>query len=198
MMSASLTTRVPTLAETVLPRSGAIEKVLLAVGGSILLAVSAKIQVPFWPVPMTMQSLAVLLIGVGFGSRMGAATVLVYLAQGFLGVPVFAGATAGPAYMAGPTGGYLLGFLVAAAAVGALAERGWDRDLPRALATLAVGHVLIFIPGVLWLAVLFGWTKAIAVGVTPFVLATILKTALGAAVVALMWKLAGKERRTKA
>lgn len=197
MKTASMTTRVPTLADILLPRSGAVEKTLLAIGGSLLLAVSAKIQVPFWPVPMTLQSLTVLLIGLGFGSRLGAATVLLYLAEGLLGLPVFAGAIAGPAYMAGPTSGYLLGFLLSAAAVGALAERGWDRNLLRASAAIAAGHVLLFIPGVLWLTFLFGWTKAVAVGVTPFVAATILKTALGVAMIALMWKLAGKERRPK-
>jgi biotin transport system substrate-specific component len=197
MKTASMTTRVPTPTDILLPRSGAVEKTLLAIGGSLLLAVSAKIQVPFWPVPMTLQSLTVLLIGLGFGSRLGAATVLLYLAEGFLGLPVFAGAIAGPAYMAGPTGGYLLGFLLSAAAVGALAERGWDRNLLRASAAIAAGHVLLFIPGVLWLTFLFGWTKAVAVGVTPFVAATILKTALGVAMIALMWKLAGKERRPK-
>jgi biotin transport system substrate-specific component len=157
---------------------------VLVAAGSFALAISAKLQVPFWPVPMTMQSLVVLLIGLALGSRLGAATILAYLAEGFVGLPVFAGATAGPGYMAGPTGGYLLGFLLAAAFVGWLAERGASRGFGRLAATLALGHVVLFVPGVLWLAVLFGWSKAVAVGVTPFIAASILKTALGVVLVA--------------
>lgn len=157
---------------------------LLVLAGSLALALSAKVQVPFWPVPMTMQSLVVLLVGMAYGSRLGAATVLLYLAEGLAGLPVFAGAAAGPAYMAGPTGGYLLGFLLGAACVGRLAERGWDRTLGRAAAAMALGHVLLFVPGVLWLASLFGWPRAVAFGVTPFLAATVVKTALGAALVA--------------
>ncbi len=164
----------------------------LVAGGSLALVVSAKIQVPFWPVPITMQSLVVLLIGIAYGSRLAAAAVLAYLAEGLAGLPVFAGATAGPAYMVGPTGGYLLGFLVGATCIGWLAERGWDRSLGGASAAMVVGHVLVFVPGVLWLAVLFGWTKAVAVGVTPFVAATILKTALGVALVAAFWSMVGR------
>jgi biotin transport system substrate-specific component len=163
----------------------------LALGGSLLLAVSAKIQVPFWPVPVTMQSLGVLLIGIALGSRLGAAAVLAYLAEGFVGLPVFAGAAAGPAYFAGPTAGYLLGFLIAAASIGWLAERGWDRSAGSAVLAMAIGHVLLFVPGVLWLAVLFGWPKAIAFGVTPFILATLVKTALGGAVIAALWSYLG-------
>ncbi len=157
---------------------------LLALGGSVALAVSAKIQVPFWPVPMTMQSLTVLMIGVAYGSRLGAAAVLAYLAEGLAGLPVFAGAVAGPAYMAGPTGGYLAGFVLAAAATGWLAERGWDRSAVRATAVLSLGHALVFLPGVLWLAIQLGWPRAIAAGLTPFIAATVVKTALGVALVA--------------
>ena len=146
---------------------------------------------PFWPVPMTMQSLVVLLIGVASGSRLAAATVLAYLLEGLAGLPVFAGETAGPGYMAGPTGGYLLGFLISAACIGWLAERGWDRSLGRAAAAMTLGHVLVFVPGVLWLAVLLGWTKAVAFGLTPFVAATVIKTALGVALVAASWSLLG-------
>jgi biotin transport system substrate-specific component len=145
--------------------------------------------VPFWPVPMTMQSLVVLMIGITYGSRLAAGAVIAYLAEGLAGLPVFAGAVAGPAYMAGPTGGYLLGFLIAAVAVGWLAARGWDRSVARAAMALSLGHVLLFVPGVLWLAVLVGWPKAIAAGVTPFIVATVVKTALGVALVSAFWSL---------
>lgn len=106
--------------------------VLFAVLGTLLLIASARVQVPFWPVPMTMQTFVVLIIGATCGARLGAATVALYLAQGAVGLPVFAGG-GGLAYMAGPTGGYLVGFLVAAVVVGWLAERGLDRDGRRRL-----------------------------------------------------------------
>lgn len=184
--------RLPVLADQVWRGTGLGRSVALVVGGSLALALSAKIQVPFWPVPMTMQSLVVLLIGIAYGSQLAAATVLAYLAEGLAGLPVFAGAAAGPAYMAGPTGGYLLGFLLGAACIGWLAEQGWDRSLGGAAAAMALGHVLLFVPGVLWLATLFGWTKAVAVGVAPFIAATIVKTALSVALVAACWSLLGR------
>ncbi len=100
----------------------------LALAGALALALSAKVQVPFYPVPMTLQTLVVLTLSAAYGARLGAATVALYLAEGLLGLPVFASALAGPAYMAGPTGGYLAGFLAAAALIGFLAGRGWDRS----------------------------------------------------------------------
>jgi biotin transport system substrate-specific component len=187
MNSATSSLRASTLGDALWPQTRAARSAILVIGGSLALALSAKIQVPFWPVPMTMQSLVVLLIGFAFGSRLGAATLLAYLAEGFVGLPVFAGAAAGPLYMTGPTGGYLLGFLLSAALVGWLAERGWSQNVWRATVALTLGHVLLFVPGVLWLAVLFGWGKAVALGVTPFIAATLLKTALGVAIVAALW-----------
>jgi len=167
---------------------------LLVMGGSLALALAAKVQVPFWPVPITMQSMVVLLIGTIFGARMGALTILAYLAEGALGLPVFAGMAAGPAYLAGPTGGYLLGFLLSAVFAGWAAERGWARDLPRTLLVMLLGHVLIFAPGLLWLAVLLGWSKAVAFGIAPFLLATLLKSSLGAASISALWKMAPGSR----
>jgi biotin transport system substrate-specific component len=153
----------------------------MIVGGSLALALSAKVQVPFWPVPVTMQSMVVLLIGYGFGSRIGAATVLAYLAEGIAGLPVFAGALAGPAYLMGPTGGFLLGFLPAAWFAGWAARE--VRGLFPTMLAMIGAHILLFVPGVVWLAVSLGWTKAVAVGVTPFLLATLLKSGLAAALV---------------
>lgn len=189
----SLTVFRPVLADRIWHGKGLARTVVLALGGTFALALSAKIQIPFWPVPMTMQSLVVLLIGIGYGSRLAAITLLAYLAEGAAGLPVFAGSTAGPAYMAGPTGGYLIGFLIAAAFVGWLAERGWDRSLWRATVAMIAGHILLFVPGVLWLAMLFGWSKAVAVGLTPFIAATIVKTALAVAIVALSWSVLGQK-----
>ncbi len=188
----TLSQRAASLLETVAPRGGLLTAATAAVLGSLLLAASAKVQVPFWPVPMTMQSMVVILLGMAYGSRLATATVLLYLAEGLAGLPVFAGAGAGPAYMAGPTAGYLLGFVLAAGVTGWLAERGWDRSPVKAVAALAVGHALLFVPGVAWMAVLFGGEKAVALGLTPFLAATVLKTALGAAIMQAAWKVVAR------
>ena len=188
----TLSQRAASLLETVAPRGGLLTAATAAVLGSLLLAASAKVQVPFWPVPMTMQSMVVILLGMAYGSRLATATVLLYLAEGLAGLPVFAGAGAGPAYMTGPTAGYLLGFVLAAGVTGWLAERGWDRSPVKAVAALAIGHALLFVPGVAWMAVLFGGEKAVALGLTPFLAATVLKTALGAAIMQAAWKVVAR------
>ena len=181
MSVSQLHARHPVLTGLAWPGSGLARAVTLVFTGALLLTLSAKLQVPFWPVPMTMQTWVVLVLGVAYGPRLGAATVLTYLAAGIAGLPVFAGASAGPVYMMGPTAGYLVGFLVAASVVGALAERGWDRSLALLFAAACIGHALIFAAGVAWLVALFGWSKAIAAGVAPFVWATVLKTILAVA-----------------
>jgi len=161
--------------------------------GTLLLTASAKIQVPFWPVPMTMQTFVVLFLGAALGARLGALTVLLYLAEGALGLPVFAGTPEkglGLAYMAGPTGGYLIGFVAGAYLVGWLAERGWDRSVPRLFVAMMLGHVVILGLGLAWLTQLIGFEKAWMVGVVPFYAATLFKTALGAYMVPALWHLA--------
>jgi biotin transport system substrate-specific component len=145
--------------------------------GSALLAISAHVQVPFWPVRLSMQSFVVLAIGLACGREIGTATVLAYLTEGALGLPVFQSG-AGLAYMAGPTGGYLLGFLLAVIAVGTLTDRGAAKRWPGAFAVLLLGVVLIYLPGVAWLAILFGWTKSLAFGLTPFLPAEACKLAI--------------------
>ena len=155
---------------------------VLAVAGSILLTLSAKIQVPFYPVPMTMQTLVVLLIGLGFGGSLGTATVLLYLAQGAAGLPVFAGTPEkgiGLAYMVGPTGGYLLGFVLAAAVTGWIAER--RRDVGALVTAVIGGSLAIYVPGVLWLATVVGLEQALDLGLLPFLWADGLKAALAIA-----------------
>lgn len=185
-----------TLAETLWPAETAppwLRNALLAVGGSLLLTLSAKINVPFYPVPMTMQTFAVLFIGAAFGWRLGAATVLLYLAQGAFGLPVFAGTPEkgiGLAYMMGPTGGYLVGFAVAAALVGWLAERGWNRNFLWLTAAMFIGHAVIFTYGLAWLASGIGLERAWATGVAPFYYATLFKTLLAAACLKGGWSIA--------
>ena len=168
--------------------SSAVRAIVLAVIGSLLLTISAKIQVPFWPVPMTMQTFVVLALGVAYGWRLAGATVLLYLAQGALGLPVFAGG-GGLAYMAGPTGGYLAGFLLAAVAVGSLAERGWARSAPSTLAAMLIGTAIIFGCGIAWLATLIGLPQAISAGLVPFLLSEAVKIALATALVPSAWRL---------
>ncbi len=173
-MSMSSRTRLPlALADTTLAT-----RIALVALGTLLLALSAWIKIPMIPVPMTMQTYVVLVIGAVCGWRLAGATVAAYLAEGLLGLPVFANWGAGPAYFVGPTGGYLIGFLAAAVLVGFLAERGGTRDIGRATLTLLLGHAVIFCFGVAWLASVAGWGKAIAIGLAPFWLATALKTAL--------------------
>ena len=164
--------------------------VALAVAGSIALWVSAKVQIPFLPVPMTLQTLVVLIIGMAYGWRLGAATVALYLAQGAVGLPVFADTPEkgiGLAYMIGPTGGYLVGFLLAAMAVGYLAERGWDRNIFTTAGAMLIGNALIYIPGLFWLGSLIGWDKAIQFGIQPFLLADLFKLVLAALFMPMIW-----------
>lgn len=185
----------PTLVGLVWPARGgavgsALRAAVLVLAGNLLLVLSAKVQVPLPPVPMTLQSLAVLVIGAAYGWRLGTATVLAYLAEGALGLPVFATSVPpGPAYFAGPTGGFLLGFVAAAFVVGFLAERGWDRPLLRVVLLMAIGHAVMFAFGLAWLALLFGPAKAWFVGAQPFLLGTAIKTALAAAVMQVGWSL---------
>jgi len=174
----------PTLADRLWPAAGnrVLRSVLLALAGSLLLWASAKVQVPFYPVPMTLQTAVVLLIGVAYGGRLGAVTVLLYLAEGAVGLPVFAGTPErgiGLAYMVGPTGGYLVGFVVAAAIAGWVAERSrhWLTTTLGLLAALAAIHLL----GAAWLATLIGPAKAVSLGVLPFLLGDLVKVALVAA-----------------
>jgi biotin transport system substrate-specific component len=168
--------------------AGWLRTAVLAVVGSLFLTVSAKIQVPFWPVPMTMQTFAVLVIGMTYGPRLGVATVALYLAEGAMGLPVFAGAAAGPAYMAGPTGGYLAGFVVSAFVLGHLARRGWDRTLLSGLAAFVIGDTVLFACGMAWLAILAGVETALTAGLLPFLPGEALKIALATALTVAGWR----------
>lgn len=166
---------------------------LLAVGGTLLITMAAKTQVPFWPVPMTLQTLAIFALAAAYGMRLAGATLLIYLVEGALGLPVFAGTPEkgiGLAYMAGPTGGYLIGFAAGAYVVGWLAEQGWDRSVLRLFMAMLLGHLVIFAFGLAWLTTLIGFEKAWLLGVVPFYAATLFKTALGACVVPALWQLA--------
>jgi len=162
----------------------------LILGGSLLVALSAQIAIPlpFSPVPITAQTLAVLLTGALLGSRRGALSLLAYLAEGLAGLPVFSAGRAGLDHLRGPTGGYLVGFVVAAYLAGYLAERGWDRrPLTTALAMLA-GNVALYLPGLAWLAKFVGPAQAPALGLYPFIVGDLLKIALATALLPAGWK----------
>jgi len=163
---------------------------ILAIVGSVLLWVSAKVSIPFWPVPVTMQTFVVLLIGLLYGSKLAGATVMLYLAQGIAGLPVFSGTPEkgiGLAYMMGPTAGYLLGFLLAAIIVGWLAERGWDRRFLTTALAMLIGNALVYVPGLLWLGSLVGFDKPILeLGLYPFLAGDLLKLALATMIVPML------------
>lgn len=151
--------------------------------GSLLLTASARTQIPFWPVPMTMQTMAVILIGMTLGSRLGLLVVAAYILEGLMGLPVFANSPArgtGLAYLMGPTGGYLIGFCVAAYVSGWLVERGYGQTLARATLVNVVGTLIMLAMGFAWLAHLIGPAKAFAFGVSPFLLSSLVKIAFGA------------------
>src|SRR6476469_6222421 len=189
-MPEAISTR--TLLEAAWPQAahglGLIGAVAVGVG---LLTLSAKLQVPFWPVPMTLQTLAVLLLGMAYGPGLGLTTVIVYLLVGAIGLPVFAGTPErgiGLVYMAGPTAGFLAGFVLAAAVAGYLARLGWDKAFPACVAAMLAGHVLIVFAGVAWLAMKMGPNRAIEVGLLPFLLPALAKSAIGAVCMPLFWR----------
>lgn len=165
---------------------------LLAIAGTLILTISAKTNVPLGPVYLSLQTLAVLLIGAAFGMRLAVATVLLYLGQGAMGLPVFQGTPEkgiGLAYMVGPTAGYLLGFVAMAAIVGWAADRGWSRNPFRMFGAMLVAEVVMLALGFAWLAVLFGPQTAWTAGVLPFIVADLIKVALASAIVPAVWAL---------
>lgn len=195
------------LAETLLP-DGALRllgAVLLVLAGTAIIAISAKIKVPFWPIPITLQTLVIMAIAAGYGSRLALATVAAYMVEGALGLPVFTNTpplVAGPAYFLGPTGGFLLGFFAIAWIVGTAADRGWSRSIPKLAGAMVVANIVLFALGFIWLAWFatlssgasgLGVSGAITHGVVPFIPGGILKIALAALAIPAIWALV--ERR---
>lgn len=166
---------------------------LTVLAGSALIVLATRIQLPMWPVPMTMQTFAVLLIAMALGMRMGVASVAAYLAQGAAGLPVFA-AGGGVAYLVGPTAGYLWGFLLVAAVVGWLADRGLTRHHVGALMLALLGSTLVYVVGAGWLAGFVGAEAAFRAGVLPFLPGDLVKSMLLALVLPGAWKLLARLR----
>jgi biotin transport system substrate-specific component len=184
------------LAERAWPRDGLLRDVVLIIGGALLTALCSQIQIPLQPVPITGQTFGVLLVGALLGGRRGAVSMFAYVAMGGLGLPVFAGGAAGLSRMAGPTAGYLVGFVAAAALVGSLSRRGWDRRVATTALAMALGSLTIYIFGVAWLSRFVGWSWVFAAGVAPFLVGDSLKLALAAIALPWAWKLLGEHDAT--
>ncbi|MEJ6398010.1 biotin transporter BioY [Yoonia sp. 208BN28-4] len=178
-----------------------VKQALMVVLGIAVLALTAKIKVllPGTPVPITLTTFAVLTIGAGYGARLGMLTVLGYLVVGAFGFDVFAGSSAennGLVYMMGGTGGYLVGYALAAGALGLAARAGWDRSVLKMALAMLIGTALIYLPGLAWLyQFASGWEQTLAWGITPFLLGDAVKLALAALILPAVWKLIGDARK---
>ncbi|MCF6117302.1 biotin transporter BioY [Mesorhizobium muleiense] len=183
------------LVSLALPEKGAARlatQLLLAIVGTLLLTLSAKTRVLLGPVDISMQTLAVFLISAAFGMRLGVATLLLYMAEGAMGLPVFQGTPEkgiGIAYMLGSTGGYLAGFVVMAAIVGWAADRGWDRHPVKLFNAILVAEIVMMAMGFAWLALLIGPEKSWQFGVVPFIVGDLIKVGLAASLVPAVWSL---------
>ncbi len=184
-----------TLGDALVPQRTLLRQAYLVVAGTILVALSAQIRIylPFTPVPVTGQTFAVLLVGAALGASRGASSLAFYILMGTLGLPVFAGGMGGINHLFGPTGGYLLGFVAAAAVTGRLAERRWDRQKRTAVLAMLAGNAVIYLFGLPWLALFVGPQGAIVKGLLPFIPGDIVKVLLAAAVLPTTWQAMGKQ-----
>jgi biotin transporter BioY len=182
-----------TLIDAILPKIESkplllVRDIILILCFTLLTAISAKLKIEIGTVPITGQTFAVLLSGALLGSRRGALSQIFYLLGGLAGIPWFARG-GGIAYLMSPTFGYIVGFVLAAFVVGFLCERGLDRKIETAILAMLVGNVLIYFPGLLWLARFVGWGKVLAVGLYPFIIGDTIKLLLAASVLPLGWRL---------
>lgn len=189
-------TRPVTLSQAAIGHQTLLRQAGLVIAGTALLAGAAQVSVPMFPVPMSLQTLAISLIGLSYGARLATITLLAYLAEGALGMPVFSNGAAGLPYMMGPTGGFLAGFVMMAFLTGWLAENGLGRGPVRLFFAALIPAMLLYVPGAAWLA---GVTPldaqgAISAGVTPFVLGDIVKSAVAALVVVGGWQALRRRR----
>lgn len=188
------------------PDLSVLQSAILVVLGTLVLALAAKAKVPFYPVPMTLQTLAIAILAASLGARLAVATVGLYLLEGAVGLPVFTNTppdVAGLTYFFGPTGGYLIGFVVSAFIIGTLADRGWDRSLPKMFVAMMLGDAAVFVLGAGWLAlgatmasgaIGVGFAKALSVGVYPFLIGALVKEALAASFIRGVWTLVQSRR----
>lgn len=183
-------TRENTLSRAILPSPSLLAQLGLVLAGSWAVALGAQIDVPMIPVPISLQTLAISVIGLTYGARLAAITLLAYLAQGAAGLPFYAGGGAGIGHLFGPTAGYLFGFVAMAWLTGWMVERGFGRGLFRSFIAALVPAALLFIPGVAWLwtATPLDLSGAIAAGMTPFLIGMLVKAGLAALIVHGGWK----------
>lgn len=182
-------TRTLTMMDVVFPREGLLRDVALVVGFSLITALCAQIAIWIGLIPITGQTLGVLLSGALLGSRRGALSQVVYLGWGAMGLPVFASGFSGIPYMLGPTGGFLMGFVVAAFVVGLLTEQGWDRRFWTAAAAMLVGNIVLYLFGLLWLTRFVPANQVLAVGLYPFIPGDLIKLVLAAVALPSGWAL---------
>jgi biotin transport system substrate-specific component len=184
------------LRNEIFPRSSVLYNLLFVAVGTLFIAGLAQIAlpVPGSPVPVTGQTLGVLLIGASYGAVLGLSTFLTYLLVGLAGAPVFANGSHGFSTLSGATGGYLVGMLVASLVVGFLAGRKWDQRLRTALPTMLLGDAIIFSFGLFWLHAFTGknWTWTIAAGFTPFLIGEVLKIAIAGTSLPIVWRFVQK------
>lgn len=159
--------------------------IVIAISGSILLALLARlsIPVPFSPIPITGQTFGILFLGAMLGSRLGTLSVIAYISEGIIGLPVFAGGSAGFLSLLGPTGGYLIGFIPAGYLVGFLSEKGWTNKLTTTFITMIIGTSVIFIFGISWLSVTAGFGTALKIGLYPYLPGAVVKIILATTIV---------------
>lgn len=192
--------RAVTLRLAVLPRSGVLVDALLALGGAAFVGLAAQVSfhLGFTPVPITGQTFAVLLVGAAYGSVLGAASLLLYLLLGLAGVPWYSEQKHGWEVFSGATGGYIVGFVLAAAVTGFLAQRGWDKRFSSSIAAMLTGSVVIYACGVVWLHHSIGvnWSTTLVDGLYPFVPGDIVKLYLAAAALPAAWKLVRRVRKS--
>jgi biotin transport system substrate-specific component len=176
------------LADRVLPRS-LVTDAALVVGGAALTAGLAQVAVPLWPVPITGQTLAVLLVGASLGAARGALSMVLYALVGALGAPVFSDASGGSGVLLGATGGYIVGFVLAAALTGWLAQRRWERGLVRGMLAFVAGSAVVFLVGLPWLKVSLGldWPATVDAGLLPFLVGGVVKAVIAALVLRGAW-----------
>jgi biotin transport system substrate-specific component len=193
------TVRTLTLADAALPRAGVLREVVLILGASLVTAVAARIAVPVpWsPVPLTGQTFAVLLTGAVLGARRAVLAQVLYLIEGAMGLPFFAGGLGGPLVLAGPTGGFLVAFPLAAAVTGLLAERGWDRRFGTMLAAMLLGSAVILVSGLAVLSRFVPADRLLAAGLLPFLPGDVIKAAAAALALPAAWRFANGHPSTE-
>jgi biotin transport system substrate-specific component len=188
-----MTTLAPTVSLRYFPRAATwLRDLTLIILGSLFVAALAQVEIPlpFTPVPITGQTFGVLLVGAALGSKRGAAALALYLAEGAIGLPFFAGGAHGLSILTGATAGYLVGFVVAAFVIGQLAERGLERSARTSYIPFLVGTVIIYACGVSWLAIVLGsFSKAILFGLVPFLIGDAIKLLAATTALPAAWKL---------